>query len=209
MSTLTDLLDASRARHTHLCPRQVLGVRVALAGLRLLDINPTIKHSKKLLMVISETDGCFVDGIEVAAQVSVGHRTLKIEDYGKIAATFLNLKTHQAVRLHPTLGVRELARKYCPYEKLAYFAQLKAYQMIPDCELLSVRWIRLDQDIQQLTGSPRQRACCNKCGEEIINGREIIKSQVVLCAACAGYAYYHLEDAIGAVENGAGKINTF
>ena len=132
MDTLKELLEASQTRHSHLCPRQVLGVRIALAGLKLLNIDPTTQRRKKSLMVISETDGCFVDGIEVTAQVSVGHRSLKIEDYGKIAATFVDVKSGQAVRLHPVIGARELARSYFPKEPRAYFAQLDGYQTMPD-----------------------------------------------------------------------------
>jgi formylmethanofuran dehydrogenase subunit E len=200
MHTLSDFLNASQARHTHLCPRQVLGVRIALAGLSLLQMGPTQKRLRNLL-VISETDGCFVDGIEVAAGVTVGHRSLRIADYGKIAATFINRRTGQAIRLHPSLEVRELAQKYCPDEKRPYFAQLKGYQIIPDCELLRVKWVTLDPDFRQILGSPSQRTCCAKCGEEIINGREIMQSGIPLCVACAGNAYYRMGEETDALEN--------
>jgi formylmethanofuran dehydrogenase subunit E len=189
MNELLDYLNASRARHSHLCPRQVLGVRIAMAALAWLDLDRWTKRRKHLL-VISETNGCFVDGIEVAAQVSVGHRTLRVEDYGKIAATFVDLKTARAIRLHPAEGIRELAREYFPLEKRAYYSQLKGYQIIPDTELLNAEWVRLDRDIDQIMGSPRQRACCSGCREEIINGREIRQEDVTLCMACAGQAYY-------------------
>jgi formylmethanofuran dehydrogenase subunit E len=206
MHDLLEFLKASQARHSHLCPRQVLGVRVALAGMKLLDMDPSIQRRKKTLMVVSETDGCFVDGIEVTAQVSVGHRSLKIEDFGKIAATFVDLKTSRAVRLHPVIGVRKLAMDYFPLEKRAYFAQLKAYQIIPDDELLGIEWVTLDRDLQQITGTPGQRACCMNCGEEIINGREVIENDATLCMACAGQAYYYLETETGCIENSAEQI---
>ena len=208
MNTFTDLLKASQARHSHLCPRQVLGIRIALMGLELLEIDSTQKRPKRLL-VISETDGCFVDGIEVTARVSVGHRSLNIKDYGKIAATFINLKTNQAVRLHPAPKVRELAKSYLPLEKRAYFAQLEAYQVIPDHELLSIEWVTLHQPIRQIMGTPRQRACCMRCGEEIINGREITINELTLCAACAGQAYYHVETDAAKIENKREQINAF
>lgn len=200
MRILLDFLNASRERHSHLCPRQVLGVRIALAGLRLLGMEAIVKPSKNLI-VISETDGCFVDGIEVTAHVSVGHRSLKIEDYGKIAATFLDLKTRRTVRLHPSPYIRELARKYSPSERKAYLAQLKSYQAIPDRELLAMEWVTLDRDLQQMTGSPRQHAHCIRCGEEILNGREVTDSGMTLCKSCAGYAYYHPEREVQATEN--------
>lgn len=192
MDTLLRLLEASQARHSHLCPRQVLGVRVALAGLRLLNIDLSVPRRKNLI-VITETDGCFVDGIEVTAQVSVGHRSLRIQDYGKIAATFINVKTGQAARIHPAPGVREVAKQYVPQEKRAYFAQLKGYQVIPDSELLHIESVTLNQDIHQLLGSPRQRSHCLQCGEEIINGREVIKGGLTWCLGCAGEAYYSVQ----------------
>jgi formylmethanofuran dehydrogenase subunit E len=189
MNELLDYLNASQARHSHLCPRQVLGVRIALAALAWLDLEPLAKRRKHLL-VICETNGCFVDGIEVAARVSVGHRTLRVEDYGKIAATFVDLRTARALRLHPAAGIRELAREYFPLEKRAYFSQLKGYQIIPDDELLHAEWVTLAREADQIMGSARQRACCSGCGEEIINGREISQEDITLCMACAGQAYY-------------------
>jgi formylmethanofuran dehydrogenase subunit E len=182
--------------------------RVGLAGLKLLDIDPTIQQRNKHLMIISETDGCFVDGIEVTAQVSVGHRSLKIEDYGKIAATFVDLKSGRAVRLHPVPGARELALQYCQEEKRAYFAQLKAYQIIPDRQLLHTEWITLKQDLQQIVGSPRQRAYCIRCGEEVINGREILESGLPTCVACAGRAYYQSGEPAGILKFNADEIHT-
>jgi formylmethanofuran dehydrogenase subunit E len=206
MDNLLSLLEASQLRHSHLCPRQVLGVRIALAGLKLLEIEPMIQRRKKTLIVISETDGCFVDGLEVTAQVSVGHRSLKIEDYGKVAATFVDVPSGRAVRLHPTIGVRELAISYCPEEERLYFAQLKAYQTMPDDQLLRVEWITLNQNIQQIMGSPRQRAYCIRCGEEVLNGREISDSGLPTCRACAGQAYYRSADEVRIVKFSSREI---
>lgn len=205
MKGLTELLQASQSRHSHLCPRQVLGVRIALAGLKWLDRELAAKRSTNLL-VISETDGCFVDGLEVTARVSVGHRSLRIRDYGKIAATFVDLKTGAAVRLHPAAGVRELARSYFPLERRAYFSQLKGYQIIPDGELLCIEPVKLQQDLKQMMGSPRQRSCCDRCQEEIINGRQVMHEEVTLCLACAGKAYYDLEPGISPVQNRADEV---
>ncbi len=193
MKALTEFLNASQARHSHLCPRQVLGVRVALAGCRLLNIEPALKR-RRTLLVIAETDGCFVDGIEVTAQVSVGHRSLRVEDYGKIAATFVDTHTGRAVRVHPVHNVREVAKEYLPHEKRAYFAQLKGYQIIPDSEMLRAAWVTLNRDISQILGSPKQRSRCAQCGEEIINGREVIKGELIQCMTCAGETYYHLQE---------------
>ena len=109
---ISPLLEKSMQDHDHLCPRQILGVRIGLAGMKALgfDEPPT----KKRLLVITETDGCFVDGLIAATDCTVGHRTLRVEDYGKVAATFVDVKTGRTVRVAPALDVRERAYAYAP-----------------------------------------------------------------------------------------------
>ena len=63
-TNLSRLLELSAARHSHLCPRQVLGVRMGIAGLAALGLEAPV--TKLTGVVIVETDGCFVDGVEVA-----------------------------------------------------------------------------------------------------------------------------------------------
>jgi formylmethanofuran dehydrogenase subunit E len=126
---LHDLLKLSSARHDHLCPRQVLGVRMGLAGLAAVGLEAPMP--RKDAMVFIETDGCFADGIEVATGATVGHRTLRVMDLGKIASTFANVKTGQAVRLAPRLDIRVRALAYAPAVKKKYYAQLKGYQLMP------------------------------------------------------------------------------
>lgn len=60
--------------------------------------------------------------------------------------------------------------------------------------------VTLDRDPQQMIGSPRQRAHCIRCGEEILNGREVTDNGMTLCKACAGYAYYRTEKEVRAIE---------
>ena len=67
----------------------------------------------------------------------MGHRTLRVEDLGKIAATFTDLKSGTSLRLAPKLDIRTRALDYAPEEKRRYFAQLKGYQVMPDEELFS------------------------------------------------------------------------
>ena len=94
-------MDIASARHTHLCPRQVLGARIGLAGASALGLD--LPRADKRLLVILETDGCFADGIDAATGCTVGHRTMRIEDYGKIAATFVDVETERALRIAPSL----------------------------------------------------------------------------------------------------------
>ena len=128
-SGLKALLDASAARHARLCPRQVLGVRFGLAGASALGLEAP--RQDKQLMAIIETDGCFADGIEAATGCSVGHRTMRIEDYGKIAVTFVDTLTGRAVRIAPRRDVRQRALSYsdgrvpglpCPIARLSVHA---------------------------------------------------------------------------------------
>lgn len=186
--SLDDILKISASRHTHLCPRQVLGARMGLAGARALGLDLPV-HNKRLLVIL-ETDGCFADGVEAATGCTVGHRTMRVEDYGKIAATFVDIRQGHAVRLAPRLDIRERAAAYAPGESRHYFAQLAAYQVMPEAELLSIQEVYLNVPVEELVGRPGVRTRCDLCGEEIINGREGNQAGGILCQACAGEAYY-------------------
>lgn len=188
MENLEEMLAFCTARHVHLCPRQVLGVRIGIAGAARLGLE-THRRDKRLL-VIAETDGCFVDGLEAATGAACGHRTLRIEDYGKIAATFVDVLTGRALRVAPRLDVRTRACDYAPGEKRHYFAQLRGYQIMPEEELLEFQEVRLSTPVEKIVGRPGVRTTCLVCGEEIINGREISLDGRVLCRACLGGAYY-------------------
>ncbi len=188
MTDLHTLLEISSYRHTHLCPRQVLGVRMGQAGAAALGME--IPRKDKRMLVILETDGCFADGVEVTTGCSVGHRTLRIEDYGKIAATFIEVKTGRALRLAPSLDVRERARLYAPDERHHYFAQLEGYQRMPVDELFTVQEVVLIRPVQEIVSRPGVRVNCDVCGEEIINEREIYHEHRALCRGCATPGYY-------------------
>lgn len=190
MLSLNEVLRISAARHSHLCPRQVLGARIGLAGAQALGLEAP--RSDKRLLVILETDGCFADGIEAATGCTIGHRTLRVEDYGKVAATFVDVKTGQAMRIIPALDVRQRAYIYAPQEKRHYFAQLAAYQTMPDSELLSFQEVYLNASVEALVSRPGVRVNCELCGEEIINEREVLQEGRTLCKACAGKSYYQL-----------------
>lgn len=188
MPDIQGLLALSSARHSHLCPRQVLGVRMALAGAAALGME--VPRKDKKLLVIAETDGCFIDGIEVAAGVAAGHRTLRIEDYGKVAATFIDSKRGEAVRLAPRCDVRERAGLYAPEEARHYFAQLVGYQRMPDDALFTFTRVVLNQPVEEIISRPGVRVNCSVCGEEIMNEREIIYGGLNYCRACFGLGYY-------------------
>lgn len=185
---LQNLLETCETRHRHLCPRQVLGVRTGLAGGRALGI--ALPRQDKRLIVFVETDGCFADGVEVACGVSVGKRTLKIEDYGKIAASVIDTRTGQGMRVLPHRDVRARAWPYAASERSPYFIQLRAYQLMPDEALFEMQPVRTRRTIEEIISYPGLRANCEQCGEEINNQREVCLEGQILCRACAGTPYY-------------------
>jgi formylmethanofuran dehydrogenase subunit E len=191
MTHLETILAISSARHTHLCPRQVLGARIGLAGAWALGL--ALPRKDKRLLVILESDGCFADGVDAATGCTVGHRTLRVEDYGKIAATFVDVATGQAVRIAPRLDVRQRSYAYAKDdESRHYFAQLRAYQAMPDAELLTVQAVCLNTPIEKIVSRAGLRVNCEACGEEIINEREVVLDGQVLCHRCAFGGYYKL-----------------
>lgn len=188
---LRAILAESSARHSHLCPRQVLGARIAIAGGNALGL--LLPRTDKRLLIFAESDGCFSDGIEAATGCTMGHRTLRLEDYGKIAAVFVDVESERAVRVAPRLDVRERAYAYAPNERRHYFAQLQGYQVMPDDELLTVESVVLRTPVAQIVSRPIVRTNCQVCGEEIINEREVTVGAVTLCQGCAGPAYYQTD----------------
>ncbi len=206
MHDLKELLDIAQSDHTHLCPRIVLGVRIGLAGVAALGLEP--RHGGKRLLAISECDGCFVDGVTAATGCTAGHRTLRVEDYGKVAATFVRVDTGQTVRVAPLPGVRALASAWAPEPRGHYFAQLRAYQSMPDSHLLSLTAVELAVPVRELISRPGVRVSCEQCGEEIINERELCVNGRRLCRACGGGAYYRAAQAPKqALETGCCDVN--
>ncbi len=198
-SALQPLLDISAERHKHLCPRQILGVRMGLFGLRMLGLIDEpyanrFENRRKQLLTIVETDGCGADGIAVATDCHMGRRTLRVEDYGKMACTLVDTRSGRAVRIAPRPDVRELAQVYAPQARSRWHAYLDAYQVMPDEELLSARPVTLRQPIPEIISRPGVRVNCDQCAEEIINEREIKLHGRVLCQACAFGGYYAYAD---------------
>jgi formylmethanofuran dehydrogenase subunit E len=185
---ITHLLEKSMQDHDHLCPRQILGVRLGLVGIHALGFNEP--PTKKQLLVISETDGCFVDGVSAATGCTVGHRTLRVEGYGKVAATFVDTKSGHAIRVAPRLDIRERACSFACDELRHYFAQMQAYQTMPDEEMFAMQQVILNSPIEQIVSRPGIRVNCDVCGEEIMNEREITSNGLTLCRACAEGGYY-------------------
>lgn len=188
MDPLPQLLSRTAALHHHLCPRQVLGVRMGVLAGRILNLE--LPQSDKRLFVFMETDGCAADGVSVATGCWVGRRTLRVLDFGKVAATFVDTGTGTAVRIHPHPAARQRAIALRPRAQSRWHAQLEAYQTMADQELLIAEPVCLEVDLDAIISQPGLRVTCQACGEDVINQREVRSGETVLCRACAGEAYY-------------------
>lgn len=188
MLTLGELLEQSAALHNHLCPRQVLGVRMGMLAGDLLELD--LPQTGKRLFTFLETDGCFADGIAVATGCWLGHRTLRLMDFGKVAATFVDTESGKAFRISVQPQARQIARAAEPDARSRWHAQLAAYQILPADQLLAWQPVQLTVSMAALLSRPGVRVNCAHCGEEILNEREISINGELVCRACAGETYY-------------------
>lgn len=192
MTWMAKLLEESAGRHSQLCPRQVLGVRMGALACQVLGLD--VPNTDKHLVTIVETDGCAADGVSAATGCTVGNRRLRVLDFGKIAATFVDMKSDKAIRIVPRHGIRALAQRQVQEVDSRWHAQLKAYQVMPDQELLAVQSVTLSISLEELLSKPDYRVNCEACGEEIINEREVLLEGTLLCRACAGQSYYRFTE---------------
>ncbi len=183
---LAELLEEAVAFHGHCCPGQVLGVRMAMAGCREVGI-PLPRQAGKGLVVFVEIDRCATDAIQALTGVSLGKRTLKHLDYGKMAATFVNVASGTAVRVSARDDARERARTYVPPMTDARTAQIAAYRVMPEVELLSVQSVVIWPG---WLDRRRVRVACQLCGEGVNYGLEVVSDGLTLCRSCAAGGYY-------------------
>ncbi len=188
MQNIIPFLEQLKPFHDHLCPRQVLGIRMGWFAGELLQLN--LPQTDKRLFTFVETDGCFADGISVATGCWLGRRTLRLMDYGKVAATFVDTKVGAAVRIWPHPAARERASDFAPNEASRWHTMLQAYQIMPVNELLGWQAVELTISMSEIISKPGMRVICAQCGEEIINEREVIVGEQVFCRACYQISYY-------------------
>jgi formylmethanofuran dehydrogenase subunit E len=188
MKTLSEYLDLAAQTHGHLCAGQVLGVRLAMLGLRELGIDDPIAERKRIVTYV-EIDRCVTDAVALVANCRLGKRALKFRDWGKVAATFLDLKTGRAVRIAAKESSKQAARdKFPELEKEA--GQQKAYAALSDDILFDKQWVKVIVPPEDLPGFKGPRILCVQCGEGINFKREVVVDGRTLCRACAGERYY-------------------
>jgi formylmethanofuran dehydrogenase subunit E len=185
-----ELLDESVRIHGHLCSGQVLGVRMSLLGLREAGISDPKGWDRKSIIVFVEMDRCATDAVQSVTGCSLGKRTMKFLDYGKMAATFVNLRSGKAVRVLAREDSRSIAQGLFPALQDKYAAQLEAYKIMDDEELFDVMDVQVDLRPEDMPGRPLRRVQCDSCGEHVQDGREVRQDGKVLCVPCSGGGYY-------------------
>ena len=192
MESFDTLLEESALTHGHLCPGQVVGVRMAILGCKLIELdNPKSREQIKQLLVYVEMDRCTADAVAYVTGVKLGRRSLKFMDYGIMAATFVNLSTGKSFRIISTEESRDLSDVYAPEIAEKSGKQLLAYKRMPDSVLFRVQKVHVHIKDIDLPGPTREKARCGRCGQIIRDGRQVEKDGEILCKPCAGDCYFH------------------
>jgi formylmethanofuran dehydrogenase subunit E len=196
MQPLDEVLRDCETLHGHMCAGQLLGARMALLGCAAIGLNDPKAADRKKLIVWVEIDRCMADAVSAVTGARLGKRSLKYVDYGKVAATFLNTETNQAVRIVALESSRELADKRHPHVSSRSDRQFQTYREAMDSELFRVEYVEVQYSEFDAPGRPRSRVVCSGCGEAINDGREIRLSgdNRVVCRPCAWGAYYKLKN---------------
>lgn len=192
MKPFRDLLISSAREHGHLCPGQVVGVRMAMLGCRLIGLNDPTSHEQiKKLIVFVEMDRCTADAVAHVTGVKLGRRSLKFVDYGIMAATFVNLETRKSYRILSTEEARDLVPLYAPGVSEKSIQQLEAYQKMPDSVLFRVQEVQVPLEQYDLPGPTSRKVTCTRCGQVIRDHRELEVDGATLCKPCAQGAYFN------------------
>ncbi|MBI4459557.1 MAG: TraR/DksA C4-type zinc finger protein [Acidobacteria bacterium] len=189
MRSLEEYLRESEKAHGHLCAGQVLGVRMAMLALERLGIDDPVKERKRLITFV-EIDRCATDAVAVVTGCRLGKRALKFRDWGKMAATFVDLQSNKAIRLAAKEDSKVLARTICPEIANKNEQQMAAYRQMAGSDLFDEMWVEVDLPPEELPGYKGERVACAECGEEINYKREVSLDGRRLCRACAGESYY-------------------
>jgi formylmethanofuran dehydrogenase subunit E len=204
---LDELLHEAELAHGHLCAGQILGVRMAMLAMSRLGIhsprkrtlsNGELNPDRKRPVVFVEIDRCATDAIGVVTGARVGKRALKLRDWGKMAATFVDLdaklspEVYKGIRIVALEGSKQRAKDLFP-ELDKNEAQMRAYRELPDDELFSEQWVRVPLSPSEFPGYKGERLACARCGEGINFDRFIDRDGERLCLACANPSslYYH------------------
>jgi len=190
MKSLDEYAILAEQAHGHMCAGQILGLRMAMYGMKLLGLEDPVGRGRKRLVTFVEIDRCATDAVPIVTGCRLGKRALKFRDFGKVAATFCDLKEDRAVRVVARETSKQLARELYPEIADKNQQQMRAYREMPDEDLFSIQWVRVALGPEEFPGYKGERRTCEVCGEGINFKREVLRDGRVLCKACAGERYY-------------------
>src|SRR5438270_2706967 len=190
MKSFDDYLRDAEQAHGHLCAGQVLGVRMAMLGLQELGIEDPQGADRKRLVTFVEIDRCATDAVAVVTGCRLGKRALKFRDWGKMAATFVDVNSGRAVRIAARESSKALAQQLHPELNTKNQQQMLAYREIADDDLFTTQWVKVDLPAEEFPGYKGERIVCDVCGEGVNFRREVNRDGKVLCRSCAGESYY-------------------
>ncbi|WP_084218836.1 FmdE family protein [Syntrophorhabdus aromaticivorans] len=185
---LVTCLENAKAFHGELCAGITLGTRMSILGLKAIGIDDPKGKDRKNIIVFTETDRCVTDAVLATTGCHPGKRTMKIHDYGKMAATFVNLKTGRAVRvvLKNKDGDKETTR-----EEIEQNPHTGDYAMMPAEDLFEITEVSVDLKPEDMPGKPLHIVTCSSCGERIMDVREVYRDGKILCKPCASGSNYY------------------
>jgi formylmethanofuran dehydrogenase subunit E len=214
MLSLDEYLREAEAAHGHLCAGQVLGVRLAMLGIEKLGIEDPRGKDRKRLVTFVEIDRCATDAISLVTGCRLGKRALKFRDWGKMAATFVDLASplssgaplkpafglsgsasdhrYKAIRIAAKESSKAVARTMHPEIESKNQQQMLAYREMPEDDLFTKQWVKVDLPAEEFPGYKAERIVCAECGEGINFRREVLRDGRILCRACAGELYYEI-----------------
>jgi formylmethanofuran dehydrogenase subunit E len=192
LKSFDEYVAMAEKAHGHMCAGQILGLRLAIHGVKLLGLDDPAGKDRKRLVSFVEIDRCATDAVPIVTGCRLGKRALKFRDFGKVAATFCDLQEDRAVRVVAKESSKDRARELYPGIADKNAQQMLAYREMPESELFDVQWVRVRLRPEDMPGYKAGRVVCAECGEGINFRREVVRDGRVLCRACAGERYYEL-----------------
>jgi formylmethanofuran dehydrogenase subunit E len=190
VKSLPEYESLAEQAHGHMCAGQVLGLRLAIYGVTLLGLEDPTGADRKRLVTFVEIDRCATDAIPIVTGCRLGKRALKFRDFGKVAATFCDLRDSRAVRIAARESSKQCARELYPEIQDKNQQQMHAYRQMPNEDLFDIQWVRVSIGPEDLPGYKGPRIVCSECGEGINFKREVVRDGRTLCRSCAGERYY-------------------
>jgi formylmethanofuran dehydrogenase subunit E len=190
MKSFDEYMELAEKAHGHMCAGQILGLRLAIYGMKLLGLEDPAGKQRKRLVTYVEIDRCATDAVTVVTGCRLGKRSLKFRDFGKVAATFCDLQENRAVRVVALESSKQRARQMYPEIEDKNRQQMKAYREMPEEDLFTHQWVRVAVGPEEMPGYKAPRVNCADCGEGINFGKEVERGGKKLCRSCAGERYW-------------------